>query len=132
MVKVRELNPTSRNFDIRVKVLEVGDERIITSRRDGSQHRVADALVGDETGVVKMTLWDDRIDEFREIEGSTIIVRNGYIGVFRNSMRLNIGRYGKIEESEEEIEDINYENNISEQYVEAPTRFGRRRRYRRR
>ncbi|RLE81757.1 MAG: single-stranded DNA-binding protein [Thermoprotei archaeon] len=136
LVKVRELNPTSRNFDIRVKILEVGSERVVTSRRDGTEHRVAEALVGDETGVVRMTLWDKNINVIREKEGSTVIIRNGYIGVFRNSMRLNIGRNGSVEDSPEEIEEVNRENNISEQTVpDTRPRFyrpPRRGRFRRR
>jgi len=116
-VKIRELNLDSRNFDVRVKVLEIGTERIVVTRRDGAEHRVAEALVGDETGVIKMTLWDENIDTLRDLEGSTVVIKNGYVNVFRNSLRLNIGRYGSVEKSAEDIEEVNRENNLSEQVI---------------
>jgi len=116
-VKIRELNLDSRNFDVRVKVLEIGTERIVVTRRDGAEHRVAEALVGDETGVIKMTLWDENIDTLRDLEGSTVVIKNGYVNVFRNSLRLNIGRYGSVEKSAEDIEEVNRDNNLSEQVI---------------
>jgi len=125
-VKVNDLNPGSRNVNLTVKVLSVGEEREVTSRRDGSRHRVADALVGDETGTVLMTLWDENIDKIREKEDSVIDIKNGYITVFRDSMRLSIGRYGSIEDSNKTIEEINEENNISEKRVERPRSYRRR------
>ena len=116
-VKIRELNLDSRNYDVRVKVLEIGTERIVVTRRDGAEHRVAEALVGDETGVIKMTLWDENIDTLRDLEGSTVVIKNGYVNVFRNSLRLNIGRYGSVEKSAEDIEEVNRDNNLSEQVI---------------
>ena len=85
-LQVKDLRPGIRNVNITLKVLEVREEKTVFSRTDNSEHRVADALVGDETGVVYMTLWDDDIDLMRGLEGSTITLRNGYVTVFRNSI----------------------------------------------
>jgi len=125
-VKVGDLVVGSRGVNVVIKVLSVGDERVVVSRRDGSTHRVAEALVGDETGTVLMTLWDEDIDLIREREGSTIVVRGGYVGAFGNSMRLNIGRYGRVEDSEREIEEVNEENNLSEKRISEPGGLRRR------
>jgi len=122
-MKVGDLSATSRNVNVKVKVVSIGEERTVSSRIDDRTHRVAEALVGDETGTILMTLWDDNIDLLREKEGSTILVKNGYIGVFRNSLRLNLGRYGSIEDSSEEITEVNEENNLSEQKIETQMRF---------
>jgi len=62
-------------------------------------HRVADALVGDETGCVVLTLWDDNIDKVNE--EATLQITNGYVNLFRGNMRLNIGRYGSFQILEE-------------------------------
>ena len=125
-VKVGDLVVGSRGVNVVVKILSVGEERTVVSRRDGSTHRVAEALVGDETGVVLMTLWDEDIDLLRDREGSTVVVRGGYVGTFGNSMRLNLGRYGRIEGSSREIEEVNESNNLSERRVERPSRIRRR------
>ncbi len=130
--KVEELNPGSKWFTITVKVLEVNEEKTVFSRRDGNEHRVADALVGDETGTVYLSLWDEDIDKVKEKEGSSITIKNGYVTVYKGSMRLSVGRFGQIEDSEKEIENVNRENNVSEKQVKdyRPRRrpsFNRRR-----
>lgn len=115
LTKVGALRPTSRRVNLRVKVLEVGEEKNVVSRKDGREHRVADALVGDETGVIYMTLWDSNIDKVKA--GETILVKNGYITTFRNEMRLTVGRYGSLEESDEEVVNVNSENNMSRKFT---------------
>lgn len=124
-LRVTDLRPGIRNVNMTLKVLRVGQEKTVFSRKDGSEHRVADALVGDETGVVYMTLWDDEIEEVKEHEGSTIKLRNGYVTVFRNTLRLSKGRYGKIEEADREIEDVNESNNVSEKPIGFRGRYRR-------
>jgi replication factor A1 len=110
-VKVENLDPESRQVNVTVKVVSKGQPRETTSRRDGSTHRVVDALVGDETGSVYLTLWDDNIDKVKENE--TIAVKNGYVSLFRGSMRLNVGRYGSLETGAQPIENVNADNNLS-------------------
>ncbi len=129
MVKVTDLSPASRWFALRVKVLNVGEERTVFSRRDSEEHKVADALVGDETGTILFSVWDHDIDRVKEAVGSTIMVKNGYVTVFRGSMRLSLGRFGTIEPSEEEITEVNMENNVSEKKVEQSFKWKPRGRY---
>lgn len=95
--------------------------------RDGSAHKVCDALVGDETGVVYLTLWDDNITKVNE--GETIRVENGYVTLFKGNIRLNIGKYGKLEAAKEPLTaEVNTENNVSSKTYEQerrPFRGGR-------
>lgn len=120
-VKVGELNPSSRAVNVLAKVVSKSEVRNIAAGRDGEAHRVCDALVGDETGSVYLTLWDDNIEKVSE--GATILVKNGYINLFRGSMRLNIGRYGSMEPSEKTIEgEVNTQNNLSNQTYDMPRR----------
>lgn len=119
--KIEELNPASRGVDVLVKVLELNPSKEV-STRDGSSHSVAEALVGDETGCVLLSLWDDDIQ--RAQVGQTLSIKNGYVSLFRGSIRLNIGRYGTMEVSSEEIPQVNLENNISNRsYDQQVPRF---------
>ena len=70
-----------------------------------------DAVVGDSTGVVSVPLWNESIDSV-EI-GSTYTLKNGYTGLFKRNLRLNIGREGVLSKSEEEIEEVNTGNDMS-------------------
>ncbi|MEJ2126337.1 MAG: single-stranded DNA-binding protein [Candidatus Bathyarchaeota archaeon] len=123
IVKIETLTPQSRGVNTIVKVVSKGEVRSVTGR-DYSVRRVADALVGDETGCLYMTLWDDKIDAINE--EATLSITNGYINLFRGNMRLNIGKYGSYELVEESpIEEVNTENNLSDKKYEQPRRFNR-------
>ncbi len=130
MVKIADLKPNSRKINVIARVLNVGESVEVTSRRSGETRRLAEALIGDETGVILLTLWDDKVGAVEE--GTTYIIKNAFVTVFKGSLRLNVGRYGEIEKSEEEIpeESINMERNRSEEKVRG--QFGYRRRPRRR
>ncbi|MGQ4833764.1 MAG: single-stranded DNA-binding protein [Candidatus Asgardarchaeia archaeon] len=113
---VSDLRPKLKQVNLKFKVVSKSDVREVSSRLDGSSHRVAEAVVGDETGVIKMTLWDDQIDLIDE--GNTYVLKNGYVGFFKNTLRLNIGKYGSIEESDEEIQSVNLDNDLSNRVYE--------------
>jgi len=121
LVKVEKLTPNSKAVNTIVKVVSKGEVRNVTGR-DYSVRRVADALVGDETGCVYMTLWDDNIDKISE--EATIRVTNGYVNLFRGNMRLNIGKYGSFQLLEESpITEVNTENNLSNKRYEQERRY---------
>ena len=110
--KIRDLTTYSRRVNLVAKVLEMGDAREVSSSSDGQLHRVAEALVGDESGTVLMTLWDENIGRF--MVGDVVEVENGYAGTFRGSLRLNIGKYGNIDKRNMTIEEVDTDNNLSD------------------
>ena len=123
LVKIETLTPQSRGVNTIVKVVSKGEVRSVTGR-DYSVRRVADALVGDETGCIYMTLWDDKIDAINE--EATLQITNGYINLFRGNMRLNIGKYGSYEVLDDSpIAEVNTENNLSDKRYEQERRFNR-------
>ncbi len=117
-VKIGSLNSYSRGVNVKVKAIEKGEPRTVFSRRDGAEHRVAEALVGDDTGCILLTLWDDAIDEVSVDD--VMDIKNGYVSTFRGSMSLNVGRYGTREKIEEEIAEVDTENNLSDKVVSRP------------
>ncbi len=125
--KVGDLTPQSKAVNVTAKVVSKTEIREIPMGRDGSAHKVSDALVGDETGVVYLTLWDDNIEKVNE--GDTIRVENGYVTLFKGNIRLNIGKYGKLEPAKEPLTvEVNTENNVSSKTYEQerrPFRGGR-------
>ncbi len=123
--KVGELTPQSRAVNVTAKVVSKSEIRDIPMGRDGSAHKVCDALVGDETGSVYLTLWDDNIEKVNEDD--TVRIENGYVTLFKGNMRLNIGKYGKMATAEEPFEgEVNTENNVSSKTYDQPRRPFRR------
>jgi replication factor A1 len=118
---VRGLKDKVTGITIRIRVLSKKEPRIVKTR-DGEDHEVVDVLVGDRTGSIFLTLWDERI---REVEKDDLLdISNGYVNRYRGRLKLNIGRFGEMEK----VEDPEFPS--SEEILEI---LGRRReRWRRR
>lgn len=120
-VKIAELSPASRAVNVKAKVVSKSDVRNIAAGRDGAPHRVCDALIGDETGCVYLTLWDDNIEKVQE--GDTVNIGNGYVTLFKGNMRLNVGKFGTLEVAKEALAvKVNTENNMSNKVYEQQRR----------
>jgi len=132
-VDVDTLKPSLRKVNVTVKIVDIGKPLSITSRKNYTVHRVAEALVGDETGCVLLNLWDDQINAFNK--GDVIEIKNGYTSLFRGFLRLNIGRRGTAEKVNGRIEEVNMENELSKEmhssFLYRPSRIPFRRRRRR-
>ncbi len=123
-VKVGDLTTYSRRVYTVVKVMSKTEPREVTSRSDMSTHKVAEALVGDDSGSIYMTLWDEAIDAIEE--GQVLNIKDAYVNLFRGSMRLNLGRFGSYDVLDEApFEDVNLENNLSSKVFDQPRGFGR-------
>ena len=119
--KVGDLTPQSKAVNVTAKVVSKTEVREIPMGRDGSAHKVSDALIGDETGVVYLTLWDNNIEKVNE--GDTVRIENGYVTLFKGNIRLNIGKYGKLDKAKEPLEvEVNTENNVSSKTYEQERR----------
>ncbi len=92
-MKISELKPGMRRVDITAKVLELSESRDVTTRA-GEASRVATAVVTDDSGTVKLTLWNEQIDQVGV--NDTVMIENGYVTSFRGETQLNVGRYGKL------------------------------------
>ena len=122
LVKVEKLTSNSKEVNTIVKVISKSEVRNVTSGDRFESHRVCDALVGDETGSIYLTLWDDNIDKINE--EATLRLNNGYVNLVRGNMRLNIGRYGSFQLLEESsITEVNTENNLSDKRYDQERRY---------
>jgi replication factor A1 len=92
-MKIAELKPGMKRVEIAAKVLSISDAREVTTRA-GEQSRVAEAMVTDDSGTVKLTLWNEQIDQVKP--DNNVTVENGYVTSFRGETQLNVGRYGKL------------------------------------
>lgn len=115
VMKISELSPFDRKLEITFVVVEKGESRVIVSKKTNEEHNLADLKVGDQTGTITCTLWDETID--RVSEGSTYVLKNGYVNVFQSQMRLALGKWGSIEDTDEtiDLEDVNIENDRSKE-----------------
>ncbi len=119
-IKVGDVNPKSKGVNLVFKVVEMDDVRNVRSKKDRTPHAVTEALVGDDTGVVYLTIWDDMLEKIKA--GGIYELTNGYVTLFRGSIRLNIGKYGGLTELEGAELEVKKERNISEDKHQDPRR----------
>ncbi|MFB6091597.1 MAG: single-stranded DNA binding protein [Haloquadratum sp.] len=74
-------------------------------RDDGSEGRVANLTLGDPTGRVRVTLWDDKADLAEEFDaGESVEVVDGYVRERDGSLELHVGDRGAVEPIDEDVE----------------------------
>jgi replication factor A1 len=93
-MKINELRNGMKRVSIEAVIKEKSDTREVMSRFKDQMHKVANAIIADETGTVKLTLWNEQIDQVNV--GNTVKVENGYVTSFRGEIQFNIGKYGKL------------------------------------
>jgi replication factor A1 len=93
-LKIKELHDGMKRVSIEATVTEKSDAREVLSRFKDETHRVATAMIADETGTIKLTLWNDQINQVNV--NDKIKVENGYVTSFRGEIQLNVGRYGTL------------------------------------
>ena len=93
-MKIRELRNGMKNVSVQAKVVEKSDPREVLSRFKDETYKVATAMIADETGTIKLTLWNDQIN--RVNVNDTVKVENGYITSFKGEIQLNVGKYGTL------------------------------------
>jgi replication factor A1 len=120
LTKVKDLTPTSKQVNVLVKVVGLSEEREITSKF-GEARKLVEATVGDETGTVLMTLWNDQIGSVNKDE--TLLIDNGYVTLVRGHIRLNVGKYGTMAKSDQTIETVNTALDVSAVEYEREPRY---------
>ena len=93
-MNVRDLRDGMMRVDAEGEIVEMAEPRTV-NLRTGGEARVADCMLKDDSGQIKLSLWDAQIDMVKQ--GSKVRVTNGYTNSFRGELRLNVGRYGKLE-----------------------------------
>ena len=110
-LKVKDLTPEVKSCNLTVKVVSMGKAEPVPSRGGGVRH-VTEALVGDETASVVMSLWERQADGVAE--GVVLRIENGYVALVRGHIRLNVGKYGRMQVSKSDVPSVNTEENLSE------------------
>ena len=92
-MQIKDLKPKMGSVDVTVDVVDIGDVREFN--KFGKPGRVSTAIAKDETGDIKLTLWNEDIDKVKA--GDKIHLTNGYVNEWQGEMQLTTGRMGKLE-----------------------------------
>lgn len=92
-MNISDIKDGMRRVDAQGEIKEISPSRKVTLRT-GGEAEVAEMLISDGRASIKVSLWDDQINEAKV--GKTAKIVNGYTNSFRGEVRLNIGRYGSL------------------------------------
>ncbi|XP_047309023.1 uncharacterized protein At4g28440-like [Impatiens glandulifera] len=117
-VKVEQIKPGTNGHNLTVKVLtsstvlqKKGRNPPNPSRGAVGQTRIAECLVGDDTGTILFTARNEQVDLMKE--GNTVNLRNTKVDMFKGSMRLAVDKWGRIEVTEPASFVVKEDNNLS-------------------
>ncbi|RDX75028.1 hypothetical protein CR513_45141 [Mucuna pruriens] len=116
-VKVDQLKPGTNGHTLTVKVVSAKPVKTVSNRGGRSSvlvarpSRIAECLVGDETGTIIFTARNEQVDLMNA--GATLTLRNAKIDMFKGSMRLAVDRWGRIEVAEPADFEVKEDNNLS-------------------
>ena len=92
-MKIKELQPNQGSVEVEAVVK--GLEEPKSFNKYGRELRLRNAVIEDDSGSVKLTLWNDDTDKYAV--GDKIKITNGYVNEFQGEKQLTSGKFGKIE-----------------------------------
>lgn len=90
---IKDLQPRQTGVEVEGEVIEMSDVREFS--KFGKQGRVANAIIKDGTGTVKLSLWNEQIEKVKV--GDTVKINNGYVGEYQGELQLTTGKFGTLE-----------------------------------
>ncbi|GLT46370.1 hypothetical protein SLA2020_201300 [Shorea laevis] len=119
-VKVEDLKPGTSGHTLTVKVVETTTVKTAQKPNKGRSllsrpappARIAECVVGDETGTIVFTARNEQVDLMKQ--GTTVILRNAKIVMFKGTtMRLAVDKWGRVEVTEPAGFVVKEDNNLS-------------------
>ena len=95
-MKIADIRLGMSAITIEAKVVDIGEPRDVNTKYGVKS--VADAMLEDDTGQIKLSLWENQIESVSV--GDKIAVHGAYVTQFRNVLQLSIPKMGKLEKLE--------------------------------
>jgi len=112
--RVEDLSLGASDVDLVGKVLDTDSVRTF-DRDDGSEGQVSNLTVGDETGRVRVTMWDEKAELAEEFAaGEVVEVGDGYVRERDGDLELHVGDRGTLEVVDEDVEYVPETTDIDE------------------
>ncbi|WP_435159657.1 single-stranded DNA binding protein [Haladaptatus sp. DFWS20] len=111
---ISDLSLGLSDVNLQGKLLDTSAVRTF-DRDDGSEGRVANLTLGDETGRLRVTLWDEQANTAEELSpGIAVEVVDGYVRERNGSLELHVGNRGAVEAIDAAIEYVPESTSIAD------------------
>jgi replication factor A1 len=91
--KIGDLKVGMKKVSLKAEVLEIPKSKVVYTKY-GTTACVSNTLVGDETGSMKMSLWNHQIGMVHK--GDVVDVKDGEVAWFSGEKQLRLGRSGSL------------------------------------
>jgi replication factor A1 len=92
-LRIEDVKPGMNHIDLKAKVLEIPKSKMVYTRF-GTPAYVSNVLIADETGSIRMSLWNQQINMISK--GDLISIIKGKVASFGGELQLRIGRSGRL------------------------------------
>ena len=90
---IKDLRTGMRHVSLKAKILEVAEPKHVVTRY-GNHASFAKALVADESGTIKLCLWNGQIESVSA--GDTVQIENAQVSTFRGERHMSLGKTGTV------------------------------------
>jgi replication factor A1 len=91
--KIDELRDGMRRIDVKARIIEV-PPALHVHTRFGTMADVSNVKIGDETGSIRLSLWNEQIDKVHV--GENIELKNCHISRYKGESQIRLGRKGTL------------------------------------
>ncbi|OUJ19253.1 Single-stranded DNA-binding replication protein A (RPA), large subunit [Methanonatronarchaeum thermophilum] len=102
--KISGITDELSNVHVAGEILDVTPTKEFT-KKDGDIGKVKSIKIGDETGKIKVSLWDENAEKQLEV-GDRVLIQHGYTKERYGELEINVGYRGKINKTDR---DVNYQ-----------------------
>ena len=90
---IKDLRTGMHHVNLKAKILEVEETKHVVTRH-GNHASVAKALIADETGTIKLCLWNGQIASVSA--GDMVQIENAQVSSFRGEKHMSLGKKGTL------------------------------------
>ncbi len=91
-VKISELQARAPVPEITGEIVSLGEPRKFASAKGSGT--VCDAALKDKSGEIKLSLWNEQIEQVKE--GDKITIENGWCSEWQGQKQISTGKLGKL------------------------------------
>ena len=97
---IKDISEGQNNVEVTGKIVDISDVREFR-KRDGTLGKVRNITIADNTGTIRLTLWDDKVELAEDLKvGDVVRIENAYTRKWRDRIELSSGTNFTIEKLE--------------------------------
>jgi replication factor A1 len=91
--KIGQLRYGMKRVNLKADIVEVSSVKEVLTRY-GNVSKVSNIKIADETGSIRLSLWNKHINNF--VVGDKVEIKNCYVARYRGIIQINLGKKGEI------------------------------------